>query len=492
MLEWSDPKDTSIIGYRILRGTNSDDLQTIVSNTGAADNWYLDLEAAPQGDYVYAVRAVNPVGESGQSQIIRAVTPVEPDLAEVETVVRGAPPFIAQLRNSEDVPAKPTGIIATRGADRITVTWDDPDDDTITGYSVIRYTRHGTYLGHSEVLSQSTGDANTQYVDTAVSRNVLYYQYRIYALNPQGASPASDWSGQVSLYWPEDGTPRRPMGLDAFAGNDRVVLSWRNPHDSKITGYRVLRGSSVDTLQEVVANTSTPATRRTDTGRSASTLYVYAIEAINDKGRSQRSAAVSITTSAAPRENTLVSNLGNKLSIHPNGLPDSQTSVVADGGVAYQSFSTGSNAAGYNLLGVVLNVTQFFDRTPGDPGALTAAFPSVAIYSETELHRPDDLKYSLTAPSENDGAYGGLGLEFHPAGSGATLDANTSYVVAIHASEGRSYRTAMNRTGAVNSAAAEGWTIPKRSFYFDNNGIHPLGQLLGSARQIAIIGTAKE
>ena len=35
-------------------------------------------------------------------------------------------------------PAKPTGLTATASHDSVALTWDDPNDDSITGYVILR------------------------------------------------------------------------------------------------------------------------------------------------------------------------------------------------------------------------------------------------------------------------------------------------------------------------------------------------------------------
>jgi hypothetical protein len=49
---------------------------------------------------------------------------------------------------SADPPAKPTGLTASPAShDSVTLTWDDPGDDSITGYQVLRRSRDGSTYG---------------------------------------------------------------------------------------------------------------------------------------------------------------------------------------------------------------------------------------------------------------------------------------------------------------------------------------------------------
>ena len=45
-------------------------------------------------------------------------------------------------------PAKPTGLYATASHNSVTLTWDDPQDDSITGYVILR--RHHLHRRHRQ------------------------------------------------------------------------------------------------------------------------------------------------------------------------------------------------------------------------------------------------------------------------------------------------------------------------------------------------------
>ena len=54
-------------------------------------------------------------------------------------------------------PDKPTGLSATATHDQVVLTWDDPDDDTITGYVILRRVRVNDTGGEFSVLVADTG-----------------------------------------------------------------------------------------------------------------------------------------------------------------------------------------------------------------------------------------------------------------------------------------------------------------------------------------------
>ena len=88
---------------------------------------------------------------------------------------------------STNPPAKPTGLLTGRSHDTVILFWTNPDDDTITGYQVLR----GDTAANLPVLTADTGDASTSYTDDTVSAGATY-AYAIRARNAHGLSPQSD------------------------------------------------------------------------------------------------------------------------------------------------------------------------------------------------------------------------------------------------------------------------------------------------------------
>ena len=135
-------------------------------------------------------------------------------------------------------PAKPRGLSATASHDRVFLTWDDPNDDSITGYVILRRVRVNDTGGEFSELVEDTGTAATTYTDATVKANTTY-TYRIKAINEHGVSERSRWFHIDIPAAPE--RPDKPRGLDATATHDQVVLTWDDPNDDSITGYVILR-----------------------------------------------------------------------------------------------------------------------------------------------------------------------------------------------------------------------------------------------------------
>ena len=191
-LSWDDPGDTSITGYRILRRDPVNQapgvFSTIVSNTGSAATSYTDGTVAAKTRYVYRVKAINAAGLSGQSNYVNAETPAAPV--------------------SPSAPAAPTGLTASSVShDSVTLSWDDPDDDSITGYRVLRRFRDGEAHGDGEGSAEfvpivdDTGSPAASYTDTSVTARTRYV-YRAKAINPAGLSERSSYLNVETLAEP--------------------------------------------------------------------------------------------------------------------------------------------------------------------------------------------------------------------------------------------------------------------------------------------------
>ena len=294
-LSWDDPGDVSITGYVILRRNRETDAKgeftELVSDTGNAATSYTDGSVAAETRYTYRIKAINEQGVSERSRWFHIDTPSVP------------------------LPAKPTGLTATATHDQVALTWDDPNDDSITGYLILRRDKDIHEEGTFETVESDTASAGTTYTDNTVGPERRYV-YRIKAINADGVSEISGW---VRAYTPEapepeptpeptpeevDEPPAQPTGLSAEVSHDQVALTWDDPNYDSITGYVILRRNR-DTAAEgefttLVEDTGSAATTYTDDSVAAETPYTYRIKAINAAGTSERSRWVHVDTPAEP------------------------------------------------------------------------------------------------------------------------------------------------------------------------------------------------
>ena len=94
---------------------------------------------------------------------------------------------------AEDTPSAPKGLAATSTAASITLTWEAPDDSTLTGYQILR-----KKLGEADlqVHVADTGSTVMSYTDTNDVEQSTTYIYRVKAINAVGIGP---WSNDVQI-----------------------------------------------------------------------------------------------------------------------------------------------------------------------------------------------------------------------------------------------------------------------------------------------------
>ena len=72
------------------------------------------------------------------------------------------------------------------------LTWDDPGDDSITGYVILRRNREDDEKGKFREVAPDTCTAATTYTDDTVKAETSY-TYRIKAINEHEVSERSRW-----------------------------------------------------------------------------------------------------------------------------------------------------------------------------------------------------------------------------------------------------------------------------------------------------------
>ena len=175
--------------------------------------------------------------DSEESKAITVRVSFTDDADNEETLTSAATAAVASAQPTEP-PDKPTGLEATTAThDSVTLTWDDPGDDTITGYVILRRIPGVDPEGHFDELVADTDTDATTYTDNTVAAEARY-TYRIKAINGAGTSERSRW---YHIDTPAAPVPDKPTGLEATASHDSVTLTWDDPGDDSITGYVILR-----------------------------------------------------------------------------------------------------------------------------------------------------------------------------------------------------------------------------------------------------------
>ena len=280
--------------------------ETLTANTsgiadadGLANATFSYQWLADDTDIAGATSLTYTLTDSEEGKAIKVQVSFTDDDDNEETLTSAATAAVAGAQPTEP-PAKPTGLEATATHDSVTLTWDDPGDDTITGYVILRRIPGVDPEGHFDVLVADTKTAATSYTDDTVSAETRY-TYRIKAINGAGTSERSRW---FHIDTPAAPVPDQPTGLEATVTHGQVVLTWDDPGDDSITGYVILRrvreNNTGGDFSVLVADTGSAATTYTDDTVSGGLTYTYRIKAINEHGTSERSRWYHIDIPEAP------------------------------------------------------------------------------------------------------------------------------------------------------------------------------------------------
>ena len=72
-------------------------------------------------------------------------------------------------------------------SDTVMLIWADPQDDSITGYRILRRDGDAQAGGEFTTIESDTGSAATTYADDTVEPERVYV-YQVLAISPQGVS----------------------------------------------------------------------------------------------------------------------------------------------------------------------------------------------------------------------------------------------------------------------------------------------------------------
>jgi len=294
-LAWTAPASTggaAITGYNVYEGTseNFTDGAAAASTEGTG----LTITKLTNGTtYYFRVTAVNDAGE-GPASGAASATPAAAITA----------------------PGAPTGLTATPGNGRVTLSWTAPASDGgagITGYVIYQGTSAGGESASPAATSKGTGATITK-----LTNGTTYY-FKVAAVNEaeeQGkdsgqasATPASADSSasarasasasasarasasasasQTSGLAGAPGAPGAPTRLTATPGNGEVGLSWTAPAAAPAS-YNVYEGTSQG-FSLGTAVKSTTGTSTTVTGLTNGRTYYFVVTAVYSNGQASGS-----------------------------------------------------------------------------------------------------------------------------------------------------------------------------------------------------------
>jgi PKD repeat protein len=184
-------------------------------------------------------------------------------------------------------PSAPSGVAATAGDERATVTWTAPTDggSPITSYTIT------PYIG-AEAQPTRRVDGSPPRTGTTITGlvNGTTYTFTVTANNALGAGPASQRSNAVTPTSPSPAptVPSAPTRVTASAAkaSTAVTVSWAAPADggSTITSYTITPYVGAEAQPPTVVEGSPPATAATIEGLAERTTYTFTVTATNAIG----------------------------------------------------------------------------------------------------------------------------------------------------------------------------------------------------------------
>ena len=294
------------------------------------------------------------------------------------------------------------------------------------------------------------------------------YNIRVRARYTDGENANSPWNGSWTETTAQVKLPL-PMAINMMgtgvSPKSQVILFWQHPSNDSITGYQILRGPKADSLVVIEEDTGSSSTSYTDETPPAGQTHTYAVKARNASGLSPLSNTLTATVPAAKEEevlivarhesvdNTLVSNLGQTTTAAANAGPlgGNHTEIAT-------SFTTGTNALGYHLTGVQLNMYRFVGTTISTPqvsirGDNGGTPGDTALYPlNTSTAITDDLQLiTFTTPDE------------------VTLQPNTLYWLYVNAT-GATVAVQKAHSNDEDAESQTDWLVGDDRVYRTNGG----------------------
>ena len=259
-LAWDDPNDGTVTGYKILSraALTERDLAVLVDNTGSADTTYVVRDLDPDTIYVFRVVALGEHGESAYSNFVRPSTAP----ANSPPTVNAGPDRAVAEGSSVTL----SGTVVYSG-EQPTYLW------THNGTTAIQ-------MVGPDTLSPSFTAPNVD-SDTAVAFTLTVTDRH----NAIAADTVTITISDVSA----DNPPAAPQNLRAgSATSTTITLTWDDPDDATITGYKILSRAALTErdLAVLVDNTGSADTTHTVTGLNPDTIYVFRVVALGEHGES--------------------------------------------------------------------------------------------------------------------------------------------------------------------------------------------------------------
>ena len=192
------------------------------------------------------------------------------------------------------VPGKLQNVAAAAGNAQVTLSWDDPNDDTIVNYEY-RIDPDPVAGTSGWTLWQNFTSSTNSHTVTGLTNGTIY-SFQVRAGNSGGVGPESD-----TVEATPSGPPAAPGDLRATPLNVSVRLHWNDPNDSNIDRYQVRYKSDGDfNSWAEIPNSGATTTEYTVTSLSNSIEYTFEVRAIDSDRADGDQAGLASSATATP------------------------------------------------------------------------------------------------------------------------------------------------------------------------------------------------
>ena len=268
-LSWSKGGTTHVGSwqYRQKKGTGNYGSWTPVPSSSDTTTSYTVSSLENGATYTFQVRGVNTSGNGSVSGEASAATlPAKP-----------SNPTAAAKTGK-------TAVLYTEG--QVDLTWTNPDNDSITAWQYQYKSKpdggnYGSYGAWTNMTPSASG-SNLTFTITGLTHGTAY-KFKVRAVNAAGNGEASNESSETKPALP---TPAKPTGFTAARDGSTATLSWSNPNNSTITGwkYRQKEGNTWGSWTEI-QNSGKDTTSAEVTGLAAGDkAYTFKVRAVNATG----------------------------------------------------------------------------------------------------------------------------------------------------------------------------------------------------------------
>lgn len=296
-LQWNAVNDPNLIGYLVLRSTDTQAPFTPVTSDTlftTAQTSYVDSTVTAEQVVFYKIQAVSRDPELG---LLRSSSTA----------------FVDGVSTADDTPpAAPSDLIVSLDESNlklVSLSWTPPDGDSgggdLTGLSTYRVFRSRESTSSFVLLAEVPSTVQT-YQDTTVDQLTVYF-YAVSAVDAVGNVGPRSSSTNVTTKG-----AARPTGIRVSTGPQQLILTWNSNTEPELTGYRVLRFlDPADATPDATFNTA--QTTYVDSPLVAGQTLSYRVVALAGGLESEPSAFVSATVESqleAPRSVTATGDIG--------------------------------------------------------------------------------------------------------------------------------------------------------------------------------------